>query len=149
MNLDDTITRAIAVRDELTKAIEQAQTKDEWPKAGEHAWYLGANGPHRVRWDGGEYDQDAFARGTVYRTQAAAERADQRRIVEAELRKMARAAGPVGAGLAYEIRRGDKGWKPFWAEHSGMPRFPTRESAEAAIAAITPERLDLLLDEGE
>lgn len=152
MNLDETLTRAIAVRDELTKAIEQAQTKDEWPKVVGVAWYTVTTGVERGKWASVDCCEAALARGNVYRTQAAAERADQRRIVDAELRRMARAAGPVGDEWWYVVKNSGSGWTSLarmQTKFPNTPRFPTRASAEAAIAAITPERLDLLLDEGE
>lgn len=141
------LAQAITARDELTAAIDRARSKpaDEWPRVGDVVWYSATETVFSATWEGSEFDRCALARGNVYRTQSEAERADQRRIVEAELRKMARDAGPVVAGRAYEIRCGTKGWFVYWvAESSGMPRFPTRESAEAAIATITPARLDAL-----
>lgn len=149
--MNDILQRAIAVRDELTAAIERAQTKpaDEWPRVGDTVWVLQANGIARWGYGGRDDDRALLARGAIYRTQAEAERADQRRIVEAELRRMAREAGPIISPW-YELRKGATCWIVLTMSHlSGMPRFPTRAAAEAAISAITPERLDLLLDEGE
>ena len=155
MNLDETLTRAIAVRDELTAAIEKAQT-EEWLRVGVRVFLLTGYGVYPITWCDDESNRNYLARGNVFRTQAAAERADQRRIVEAELRKLAREAGPLNTVMAerdgwWEVRRGlDEKWQPHSVlSVSTNPPFATYKAAQAAIAAITPERLDLLLDEGE
>lgn len=144
------LAQAITARDELTAAIDRAQKPaDEWPKDGDIMYTLDQCEVVKCRWSNGEkWQRMALARGNVYRTQAEAERADQRRIVEAELRKMALEAGPVGH-YWYEARW-DGHWSPVPCDlqsPSGI-RFQTKESCAAAIAALG-DRLDLLLDEGE
>lgn len=149
--LTDAIARAEQAQADLSKAIAEARKgKEEWPKAGGRVWCVNANGIVVVDWDGGNWDKNAIARGNVYRTQAEAERADQRRIVEAELRKMAREKWTLRRFPEwYELRRDGGSWIVVACELRSPSdiRFPTRESAQAAIYALG-DRLDLLLDEG-
>lgn len=81
---NDRLQRLTAMRDELSALIEQAQKPaDEWPKMGDEVWYTTTIGVEKGRWNAAGWCESAFVRGLVFRTQAAAERADQRRIVEA------------------------------------------------------------------
>lgn len=132
--------------DAIAKLIEDAEK--EWVPSNHDTVYLtDVDTVHAWTWrTGATICQEAMRRGLIYGTQVEAERADQRRIVEVELRRLARASTDPRDKGRWMAGWCDGKWSPMFTNGQyGMPLFPSVQSCAAAIVQLG-ERMNLLLD---
>lgn len=130
-----------ALKAELAKREPVVQ---EWPREGCMVWYTLAE-VGSCPWVNIDWLQSSLRRGLIYRTEAEARAADERRIVEARCR-----------AIAAEGREFDSEWYEIYVtaveirviiatvKYIGAIRFPTHESAQRAINELG-DRLKVLL----
>lgn len=82
----------------LQKQIDELKASlvnGEWPKMGDEYWFLDCGDIRRSWWDNDDLDRKRKQRGNIYRTEEEAKRADDRRILIAEIREFAGHYKPV------------------------------------------------------
>ena len=126
-------------------AALDAEKPARW-KPETHKQYWTSADPAPLNNFGGDLDDRLYAMGDVWQTQAEADAEYERRCVLARMRDIAAEAGAVGDGWYYI----NAGGRALFADcliaaiWPGAVRFPTKESAERAIAELG-DRLRVLL----
>lgn len=157
--LEQNVAELLAKAEEMKQLIEKAKKEETWPNMNEAYWYASGNGiVYQDYWENTYDDNNQLKFNNVHRSKAEGEAYVQKRLVQAELERL--------AAKAWKDSGADNTWDNvkhkyhIYYSHSGnnltvdanttiqyigQMFFPTETSAYDAIKTIGGERLKVLL----